>query len=156
MVLLVLIFQLCNEFKFILMMLHPYKNLFLSLKFYLIAYDVIVTSMIFSTNDGYLHEFINIFTFHWKIDELIGGFRIVLSVICKLKVYVLKRDKWFGGFTKQPWFNLVVSRCNLQLSLSSINCMQQKHPINDLFSLNLNIYFYDYVYLLYAGYGKSN
>ena len=105
-------------------------------------YDVIVTSMIFSTNDGYLHEFINIFTFHWKIDELIGGFRIVLSVICKLKVYVLKRDKWFGGFTKQPWFNLVVSRCNLQLSLSSINCMQQKHPINELFSLNLNIYFY--------------
>ena len=98
--------------------------------------------MIFSTNDGYLHEFINIFTFHWKIDELIGGFRIVLSVICKLKVYVLKRDKWFGGFTKQPWFNLVVSRCNLQLSLSSINCMQQKHPINELFSLNLNIYFY--------------
>ena len=91
--------------------------------------------------DIYMNSF-NIFTFHWKIDELIGGFRIALSVICKLKVYVLKRDKWFGGFTKQPWFNLVVSRCNLQLSLSSINCMQQKHPINELFSLNLNIYFY--------------
>ena len=29
-----------------------------------------------------------------KKDALIADFRIALSIICKLEVYVLKRDKW--------------------------------------------------------------